>query len=231
MVPAAGKDKTVTLDTDPNLAGWWKFDENSGKAATDSSRHDRKGTLKSDSSFDKSSAQGRIGRALKLDKDDYIEIVNYKGLTGTRPRTVSAWIKTTNAGGEIISWGRDDPGAMFTFCFIRSRAGVTPNGGYLYMAQPVDDNKWHHVAVVVQPAELPNLQNDVTLYLDGTPAEIDDIGLLDLLPIETGNDLNVRIGRQFQGLIDDVRIYDRALSEDQIEALFKLQTSSPLSTS
>ena len=35
-------------------------------------------------------------------------------------------------------------------------------------------------------AELPNLHDDVTLYLDGAPAEIHDIGLLDLWPIQTG---------------------------------------------
>ncbi len=228
---AQGKGKPRTLDTDPNLAGWWKFDEASGKTAADSSNHNRKGILKGGLSFEKDSTSGRVGRTLKFDgDDDYVQITKYKGVTGTRPRTVAAWIKTTESNGEILSWGLDDYGKMFTFGFIRGREriGVTPNGGYLYINDETDDDKWHHVAAVVEEVELPNLHDDVKLYKDGEPAEIHDIGLLDLWPIDTGSDLDVSIGRKFQGLIDDVRIYDRALSEDEIKALFKLQSNRPL---
>jgi hypothetical protein len=80
----------------------------------------------------------------------------------------------------------------------------------------------------VQQAELPNLHDDVKLYLDGAPAEIHDIGLLDLWPVQTGQELPVRIGRGFKGLIDDLRLYDRALSEEESNALFRLETSQPL---
>ncbi|MFH1715798.1 MAG: LamG-like jellyroll fold domain-containing protein, partial [Planctomycetota bacterium] len=82
-----------------------------------------------------------------------------------------------------------------------------------------------------EEAELPNLHDDVKLYKDGNLAVIHDIGLLDLWPIETGDELDVRIGRQFKGLIDDVRIYDRALSEDEMKALFTLQSDRPSSRS
>ena len=222
----AGKPKT--LDTDPNLVGWWKFDEIAGKTAADSSRRDRKGALKGDLSFDKNSAEGKIGKALKLDGKDYVEITKYKGVTGTRPRSIAAWVRTTNPKGEIISWGADDFGKMWTYGFIRERIGVTPSGGYLYINAPVHDDKWHHVAAVVREAELPNLHDDVKLYKDGEPAEIHDIGLLDLWPIDTGKDIDVRIGRGFTGLLDDVRIYDRALSEDEVKAIFELKSNQPL---
>ncbi len=226
---AQAKDKPITLDTDPNLAGWWKFDEVSGKIAADSSKHNRKGTLKEGMSFEKDSASGRVGKALKFGRGDgYVQITKYKGVTGTRPRTVAAWCRTTTTRGEIISWGYDDFGQMFTFGFIRGRIGVTPSGGYLYINDAVHDDAWHHVAVVVAEAELPNLHDDVKLYRDGELAEIHDIGLLDLWPIKTGSDLDVRIGRRFKGIIDDVRIYDRPLSEDEINALFKLKSNQPL---
>ena len=227
--PAPQKDEPITLDTDPNLVGWWKFDEVSGNTAADSSRHRRKGTLKGGLLFEKNSVAGRIGKALKLDGgDNYIEITKYKGVTGTKPRTVAAWIKTTSSGGEIMSWGADEYGKMWRYCFIRGRVGVTPRGGYLYINDAVHDDKWHHVAAVVVEAELPNLHDDVKLYKDGTPAEIHDIGLLDLWPLETGKELDVSVGRRFNGLIDDVRIYDRALSEDEIKALFTLKSNRPL---
>jgi hypothetical protein len=67
----------------------------------------------------------------------------------------------------------------------------------------------------------------VTLYLDGEVAEIHDIGLLDLWPLETGNELNVRIGQGFKGSLDDLRIYDRALSDEEIKVLFKLESNRP----
>ena len=226
---AAGKDAPKTLDTDPRLVGWWKLDETSGTTAADSSGHKRKGALKEGLSFDKDSVAGRIGKAIKLDGEDgYIEITRYKGVTGTKPRTVTAWIKTTTSRGQVISWGADDFGKMFTFCFIRGRLGIRPNGGYYYMNDPIHDDQWHHVAAVIKEAELPNLHDDAVLYKDGVIAEIHDIGLLDLWPIDTGSDLDVRIGREFKGLIDDVRIYERALSDEEVMALFKLQSDRPL---
>ncbi len=222
-------DKPTTLDTDPNLAGWWKLDETSGKTAADSSKYNRKGALQKGMSFDKDSTPGRISKALKFSRGDgHVKITKYKGVTGTRPRTVAAWFRTSETRGEIISWGSDDYGKMFIFGHIRGRIGITPNGGYLYINDETDDDKWHHVAAVVEEAELPNLYDDVKLYKDGEPAEIHDIGLLDLWPIDTGSDFDVSIGKDFIGPIDDVRIYDRALSEDEINALFKLQSDKPL---
>jgi len=211
------ESKPIDLDKDPNLLGWWKFDEDSGETAADSSKFGRNGTLRGGLSFKTASVDGKIGKALKLrGRDEYVEITGYKGVTGNQARTVAAWIKTGSSQGEIVSWGHEDFGQMFIFGFIRQSIGVTPHGGYLYIAAKAEDNEWHHVAVVVDEAELPNLHDHVTLYMDGTVQEIHDIGLLDLWPLVTGSDLDVRIGRGFTGLLDDVRIYDRPLSEDEI---------------
>ena len=228
-VVAADKEKQTTLDKDPHLAGWWKLDETSGKTAADFSRHKRKGTLMEGLSFDKGSSPGKIGKALKFGGEEgYIKITKYKGVVGTKPRTVTAWIRTTRSRGEVVSWGADDFGKMFIFRFHRGRLGIIPNGGYYYMNDPVHDDEWHHVAAVIKKAELPNLHDDAVLYKDGVVAEIHDIGLLDLWPIDTGSDLDVTIGDGFNGLIDDVRIYDRALSDEEMMALFKLQSNRPL---
>ena len=224
---SAAESEEKTLDTDPNLVGWWKFDETAGKTAGDSSPHQRKGALMGDLSFDKNSAEGRVGKALKLDGKENVQIANYKGITGTKPRTITAWIKTEEDRGEIIAWGADDFGKMCIFGSIRGRVGITPSGGYLYINDATDDGKWHHVAVVVHEAELPNLYDDVKLYKDGELAEIHDIGLLDLWPIDTGKDIDVRIGRRYIGLLDDLRIYDRALSEDEVKIIFQLKSNEP----
>jgi len=218
----AEQPKTAGLDTDTHLVGWWKFDDASGATAADSSKQGRKGTLQGGLSFDKDSAPGRTGKALKFDgKEGFVQITGYKGVGGTAPRTLAAWIKTKTSSGEIVSWGAGDFGKMWILCFIRGRIGVTPKGGYLYMNDPTDDDAWHHVAVVVEEAKTPNLHDHVKLYRDGEPAKIHDIGLLDLWPIDTGGEQDLRIGRKFSGLIDEVRLYDRALSEDEIKALFR----------
>ena len=221
----------VSLDKDPHLMGWWKFDESAGKTAADSSQYNRKGTLSGELSFDKNSVEGKFGKALKLAKADTVEIKGYKGVTGTKPRTVTAWIKTTQTSGDIVLWGTNDSGKQFRFGHIRGRIGFTPYGGYYYMKEYTKDDKWHHVAVVIMEADLPNIYDDVRLYLDGEIAEIDDIGLLGLLPIETGDELDVRIGGGYEGLIDDVRIYDRALSIDEVKAICQGKSDKPLGKS
>ena len=85
-VAAAGAtSKPVTLDTDPNLVGWWRFDETAGTLAADSSGHKRDATLRGDCSFDKNSAPGKSGKAIRFDaKDAVIEVKDYKGIAGTR---------------------------------------------------------------------------------------------------------------------------------------------------
>ena len=216
-VCSAGEPAAQPPNTDRHLVGWWTFDGD-GKTAADSSKGGHAGTFEGGAVFE----AGRIGQAVALDgKDACIRIAGFKGVTSSGPRTVAAWIKTAKAGGDIVAWGADDHGKLWKFGFVRGRVGVSPKGGYLYMRAALNDDAWHHVAVVVLEASVPNLHDHVKLYADGEPAEIHDIGLLDLWPIETGDKLDVTIGRGLKGLMDDVRIYDRALSEDEIKALFQ----------
>lgn len=217
---AAEATDAKSLDSDPHLCGWWKFDDASGTTAADSSKHGRHATLGDGVSFDDNSVPGRIGKALKCDGQQPVEVTGYKGVAGTAPRTICVWIKTDKSRGDIVSWGTRDFGQMWILRFIRGHVGVTPHGGYYYMEDSVHDNEWHHVAVVVGEAELPNLHDDVTLYIDGKIAKLDRIGLLDLWPIETGDEQDVTIGSGFKGDIDDLRIYDRVLSDEEIKALF-----------
>jgi hypothetical protein len=216
-----GDAKAVDLNADPHLVAWWKLDETSGKTAADSSGRKHDGVLERRLAFDSHHVAGQPAGGLKFDGDDSsVRIPGFKGIAGTRPRTIAAWIKTMAISGEIVSWGSRDHGQAWIFGQIRYSVGVTPGGGYLYMKPGLDDNAWHHLVAVVRDAALPNLHDDVKLYKDGGPAEIDDIGLLDLWPVETGQTEDVRIGRRWKGLIRDLRIYDRALSDREVETLF-----------
>ncbi len=220
---AAELPTAADLNADPHLEGWWSFDEASGTTAADSSKNQRAGNLVGGMAFDTNSVAGRIGKALSLDGDKgVVKITGYKGVVGTGPRSLAVWIKTKSPQGEVVAWGKKDFGRMWKLCFYRKHIGANPEGGYFYMGADVHDNEWHHVAVVVREAELPNLHDDVTLYLNGEIAEIDNIGLLDLWPIETEAGQDVTIGAGFKGAVDELRIYDRALSEEEVAALHSM---------
>jgi hypothetical protein len=213
-------DPAARLNADPHLVGWWKFDETTGKTAMDSAKSGHAATLSDGLSFESRSIEGRLGRAIRLaGSNDLIGVTGYKGVTGSGPRTVALWVKTKESSGDLVTWGTSDAGKMFILGHIRGRIGVTPKGGYFYMNADINDDVWHHVAVVIREGSPPNLHDHAQLFKDGKTIEPDGIGLLDMFPFETGDQLDVCIGRHFKGAIDDLRIYDRALSEEEIGIL------------
>jgi hypothetical protein len=208
------KAGAVTLDRDPHLVAWLRFDETSGKTAADSSGKKHDGTLEGGLSFDDHSVPGRNGAALRLEGGkDCVRLAGYKGVTGSGPRSLAVWIKTRASDGDLVRWGTPEHGQMWIFGHIRGRMGVTPEGGYLYMKAHTRDDAWHHVAVVVQEASPPNLHDHVKLYRDGELAEIDDIGLLDLWPIETGDKLDATIGERIKAALNARRLVVRSPAE------------------
>lgn len=228
LAGAAAEKKPVALDKDPHLVGWWKFEETKGATAADSSKAKHNGTLSGGFTFDAASVDGKVGKGIKLTADQYVEIKGYKGVTGTKPRSVAAWFKTKRNRGDIAIWGARDSGKQFRVGHIRGRLGITPFGGYYYMKEYTNDDKWHHIVLVITESELPNLHDNVRIFVDGKVAEVDDIGLLDLLPIETAKEADVRLGTGFEGLLDDVRIYSRALVLDEAKTIYQGKSSKPM---
>ena len=89
------------------LVGWWKFDETNSSVAIDSSGYGRNGTLRGFDSNNTQWVSGKIGGALSFDGiNDYVEVLNYKGISGSNPRTMSAWIKTDSNDSAIVGWGK-----------------------------------------------------------------------------------------------------------------------------
>ena len=166
---------------------------------------------------------GKLGNALHFDGvDDYVVIPGYKGITGTASRTCCAWIKTSDSTWwkDIIGWGNIEAGQRWLVT-------ISPEGfvqiavvdGYQRGTMAVNDGQWHHIAVVLADDGSPST-NEIKIYIDGIQE-----GSYSTLtaPINTGSTPNVQIGfyndtsnRYFNGLIDDVRIYDRALSAAEI---------------
>ena len=198
-----------------NLMGYWRMNN----SVADSSLNDRDGSLVDGAGFVEDPDRGWV---LSLDGDgDYMQITGYKGVIAIRDRTVCAWIKTTS-GDEIMSWGENATGKKWVFR-VRPDGEIRVEiaGGGVVGETIVNDGKWHHVAAVWQYSYGPDV-TDVKLYVDGGPPE-STIGSAEA--INTTSDVDVTIGvypgsgRYFNGLIDDVRIYNRALDEGEIAAL------------
>ena len=210
--------------TDPNLLGWWKLDNDGFAAVVDSSGFDHHGTLRGDPQW----VDGYDSGALEFDgSGDYVNIDGYKGILAAdgvqHEFTVAAWIKTT-ADGEMITWGTDTSTQRMTFRVHDGRIRVEHGSGNMRGEANVNDNEWHHIAAVVpQDAAI----KDLTFYLNG---EVDKYRTI-LNPDNKFNltgTADVNIGRRatsadryFTGLIDDVRIYDKELTQEEIKQVIR----------
>jgi len=211
--------RTLVPPTDPssdNLVSHYAFD---GDASDSTGAHP--GELKGLSQFE----TGKVGQAISLAGvfGDYVEIPGFDGILGSGEITITAWIKTSaTETGTIISWGPATPdGGRFGFRVDDGRIRSEFSGGNLQGDATINDGGWHHVAVTVQAGATISYP-DVTLYVDGqddTLPTADDT-IIDILD---DSEKVVRIGgrasaedRWFGGLIDELHIYDRALSAEEI---------------
>ncbi len=219
--------------TDPNLVGWWTFDEGKGARAVDWSGHGHHAELNGTAS--PAWVEGYDGGALSFSgtsSHDYL-VTSYPGVTGTHSRSVTAWIKTATSG-EVISWGQNASGQRWILDVQESNGNlgairVDISGGYRVGWTDLRNNEWHHVAAVLADDGTP-AATEIKLYVDGleenSSAQADGT-------INTANTGVVRIGespwnnKPFTGLIDDVRIYDKAITPSEIEATLRVDPSRP----
>ncbi|HOX59985.1 MAG TPA: Ig-like domain-containing protein [Candidatus Paceibacterota bacterium] len=207
---------------------WFPFNQTSGLTTGEAGG----GATASLLGFSNDPAQwvaGRFNRALQFDGVANKAVINgFKGITGANPRTVTAWVKTAEAGKSIgiVSWGDQPSGDKWSLLVQNTTA---PKGtlrlelgyGNTIAGTPVNDGQWHHVACTLDYLPAP-VSTDVKFYVDGQPdtvvggafVAIDTAALDDVL---IGSDIQNRF---FEGVIDEVRIYDRALSAAEIASLF-----------
>jgi hypothetical protein len=165
---------------------------------------------------------GKMGNALDFDGlDDYVETAGYKGVTGTTSRTCTAWINTSTVNGSILTWGNTSISGggwdfrLQDFGGYPGRLTLGVKSGYMASRQNLADGNWHHVAAVLEGDGTPSIA-DIKLYIDGV--EETAVDTVDH-PVNTVSFQDVTMGASswdFDGLIDEVRIYDRALSATEI---------------
>ena len=168
--------------------------------------------------------EGKMGQAISLNgTGDYVDLVGYKGVLGAGPVTVAAWVKTTSTvTGAIIGWGPNVGGQRFGFRIDAGRLRHEHHGGNIQGDTVMNDGAWHHVAITVQAGATIS-HPEAILWLDGAD---DTRPTTDPDPYALTADLDVRIGsrpaaddRLFMGEIDELYIYERALSQAEIAYL------------
>ncbi|OGF67898.1 hypothetical protein A2433_00615 [Candidatus Giovannonibacteria bacterium RIFOXYC1_FULL_48_8] len=230
---------------DSGLVGYWSFDgpDMYNNTALDRSGQGNNGTLTNGPKR----AIGKIGQALEFDAfsgtHSHVQVGDKASLDfGTSDFTLSAWIKakaTQDSFPSIIHKGATAGSGSPGYWWILS-SGISK----FFMSNSTNrvesiaitnlrDNSWHHVSVVVDRDGM------TTHYIDGIVDDADNLSSYSASDINATEEFSIG-GRdtggslEFTGLIDDVRIYNRELSPDEIKRLYRigatLKVNKPLAT-
>ena len=228
--PGGGVSRTIGFainapsTVNVGLAGYWRFDEGSGTTAGDSTGLAGAGVLVNGPVW----TSGRLGQAIAFDGvDDYVQVASINNLNAY-PLTVAAWFKiaaTTGSSGIVSKGGVGDGYAVYlsggNVCatFYRDTTNRIDDGsGCPLSTAGFADSQWHQVAYVV----------DATggrLYIDGVQrASLGWTGTpgapMTTLPVQVGRYASAPAPQFFAGVIDDVRVYGRALSASEAMELY-----------
>ena len=177
---------------------------------------------------------GPFGNALSFDGETtFLEIKEaYLPPLESASRTVTAWIKTPgaeDASMHLVTYGTGNEGRRFWFGIsseglLRMGAG----GGQAIATTPVTDDQWHFVACVVDDDGSPNT-NELRFYLNGNPDPISNESDRILATSSTPVFIGARPDETslFKGLLDEVRIFPRALTEEEILSLYENSNMQP----
>ncbi len=224
---------SIAGNASADLLVHWKFDEVSGTTAYDSSGHGRNGTLEGNPGW----VAGKTGGALDFDGEgDRVvdeDAENY--LIGLDALTVCIWIKSDIAptdkgfiiceepdgGDQIITMRYDASGANGGGTSLLKMAVVAPNDEQqLESSSNLQATEWQYVAMVWSRGEqLKFYINGVedTPMVNETPRDVSTSDVTKLIIGQGAKDT----GGGWDGLIDDVRIYNEALTEPEIQAAMK----------
>jgi len=202
------------------LIGCWKFDEGEGSTIKDSSGNKNNGNIRG---AEAEWVKGIKGGAIKLD-NDYVYL-NDKVNLGVSDFSVTAWIKTPDKSSlsvimSLVSGG-GQKGLFYTIEKNSGRVSFSLHGDkrcYVSGETDVTDDIWHYVAAVRKGAQY-------FVYVDGmadgtsSSAAVIDFGTGQIPP-----HIGAMRAKQhhFKGIIDEVRIYKRALSVKEIKNQYEL---------
>lgn len=171
--------------------------------------------------------EGKVGQALEFDgQTDYVSVENVDSFNfGDSDFSIECWIKVDDDNNSYIINFKDmaDNNPHVEFYTNYPSAGNlgahildSTGSGFrtTYVSSDVTDSKWYHVVMIYLDAK-----NVVNLYLDGEITASNRDSNAPIGALENWNWLSIgrsQVGEFMDGIIDEVRIYDRALSDDEI---------------
>jgi hypothetical protein len=203
------------------LAAYYPFDGNANDASGNGNNGVTNGVTV---------VAGKFGDAFYFEGNDYVEVPHSTSLNLTS-RTYSAWIKFSAAvpgwAGIVVkahksSETSDVVGAQMNIVSQKLACEVFPTGSsqaQVFGSRLLNDGNWHHVASVVDQGS-----SNVTLYVDGTYEAQQQCTWLPTANLSNAVPVLIGVDREramfFTGVIDEVRIYNRALSALEIQDLY-----------
>ncbi|MCX5645879.1 MAG: discoidin domain-containing protein, partial [Phycisphaerae bacterium] len=198
------------------LVGWWQFDETSGNVATDSSGQGNDGAIVGPPQW----VPGKIGGALQFNGSTYVNCGNKPSLNIRNQITMAFWFKVQAFSNTWETFLAKGDGA-----YRSARSGGTGNAthmgvtgaNYFDAVTVITDNQWHHWAGTYDGTT-------AKIYIDGKVdaqatygGQIGDSSAYNLYIGENAQ----ATGRFLHGLLDDVQIYDNALTVVEIQSIMK----------
>ena len=222
--PPVGAQLNLGHPLAQGIVGCWLFNENSGLRAYDLSGRGNTGTLTNGPTW----SAGRRGRALNFDgvNDDVLAGTG-SSLNITGNITIAAWIYPKSFGGGTKGRIFDKNDASPTVGYDLQLEDTTVNDGFAWVlgngaastssnANVIQLNQWQHVVLSYNGS-------NCNFYVDGTsagsPAFTTNSSSSSTITASIGGRAS-DTARQFDGLIDEVRIYNRALSSTEVRWLF-----------
>ena len=206
---------------------WFPFNQTSGVTTLDASGAYTGSLLGFDDNFSQW-VPGKWNYALNFDGSDYVDINGFSGILGSSPRTVAAWVNTTSTAQQpVIAWGPNANGNKWSFLVENGHARIEITSGFLEGTRIVNDGQWHFIACSYNN-NFTSITN-ARLYVDGTPETSFTTTKSFAVNTMSNGDVTIGLdtqGRNFIGMIDEPRIYNTALTDAQILALYNATNQS-----
>ena len=214
------ENRLVGVGVTDGLIGRWSLDEGSGSTAFDTSDNSNDGTA-SGTSW----AAGQFSNALDFDgTDDYVDMGAFTATDGLSALTVSAWVNldTVTGGDRTVASKWDNPCGACQSWLLSVENGSpiiqinTTGWAGVYATTDLQTDAWYHLAATYDGS-------DLRIYVNG----VEEASTAKTGNLKTPN-RDLYVGVRFDdgtgvgymdGSIDELRIYNRALTASEVQSL------------
>ncbi|MGB0383679.1 MAG: LamG-like jellyroll fold domain-containing protein [Ardenticatenaceae bacterium] len=222
-----GNSTTTCLPLPNNMVGWWPLDESGSTTAADIVGGHNGTHLNNPTPI-----PGMVDVALRFDGvDDYVEVPDHSDLNfGTGDFSIDAWIRTDSDDNYQVLLDKRNFARIGYKLFLyngRLMFELADSSGWSTYYNPnskkLNDGDWHLVAVTVDRDGNGQLYADGdvihTFYPGKRPGSINNTANLWIGKHHVNKGLNRELW--FEGDIDEVEIFNRALEADEIKAIYE----------